>query len=133
MSVFKDSDALKTILGGFFQALTENADISSALTKSNMVIRFMYREPDATITINATTAPLTILCDDTTLKPDVEMSMKADTAHDFWLGNVNLAMALARRQITAKGPIPKILKLLPVIKPAYAIYPTYIKQHGLSA
>ena len=64
--------------------------------------------------------------DDLELKPDVEMTMKADTAHKFWKGKVNLVTALARREITAKGPIPKILKLLPIIKPAYALYPPYL-------
>jgi hypothetical protein len=31
--------------------------------------------------------------------------------------------ALARRQIIAKGPIPKILKLLPAVEPMYQMYP----------
>jgi hypothetical protein len=47
-------------------------------------------------------------------------------AHRFWLGNVNLVIALARREMVAKGPIPKILKLLPIIKPAYVLYPQYL-------
>jgi hypothetical protein len=59
--------------------------------------------------------------------------MKADTAHKFWRGDVNLVTALARREITAKGPIPKILKLLPIIKPAYALYPQYLEKIGFSA
>ena len=48
--------------------------------------------------------------------PDVEMTMKADIAHQFWHGKINLMAALARRQIIAKGPIPKILKLLPAVE-----------------
>jgi hypothetical protein len=57
--------------------------------------------------------------------------MKADVAHEFWLGNVNLMVALTRKQIVAKGPIPKIMKLLPVIKPAYAKYQALLKDRGL--
>ena len=39
--------------------------------------------------------------------------------------------SLTRREMVAKGPIPKILKLLPVIKPAYQLYPEYLKSKGL--
>ena len=31
--------------------------------------------------------------------------MEADTAHRFWLGQVNVTVALARGQIKAKGPV----------------------------
>ncbi|MCL6451588.1 MAG: NYN domain-containing protein, partial [Acetobacteraceae bacterium] len=34
---------------------------------------------------------------------DVEMSLDADTAHKFWLKQVSLPVALAKRMITSKG------------------------------
>jgi len=58
------------------------------------------------------------------------MTMKADVAHRFWLGRVNLLTAITRRQIVAKGPIPKILKLLPAIQPAYQKYAEYLHEIG---
>jgi hypothetical protein len=53
------------------------------------------------------------------------MSMEADTAHKFWLGQVNVTVALARGQIKAKGPVAKILKLVPLTKP---VFPRYVAQ-----
>ena len=38
--------------------------------------------------------------------------------------------ALARRQIIAKGPIPKILKLLPAVSPMYEMYPRILREMG---
>jgi hypothetical protein len=58
------------------------------------------------------------------------MWMSADIAHKFWFGKVNLMAALTRKQMTAKGPIPKILALLPAIKPTYAMYPKYLEENG---
>ena len=43
---------------------------------------------------------------------------------------VNLMAALTRKQMVSKGPIPKILKLLPAIKPTYAMYPEYLDENG---
>jgi hypothetical protein len=56
--------------------------------------------------------------------------MSADIAHKFWFGKVNLMAALTRKQMVAKGPIPKILKLLPAIKPTYEMYPKYLVESG---
>jgi hypothetical protein len=48
--------------------------------------------------------------------------MEADTAHRFWLGKINITVALARGQIKAKGPVAKILKLVPLVKPVFPRY-----------
>ena len=59
--------------------------------------------------------------------------MSADTAHQFWLGKVNLVAALTRGTMTAKGPIPAIMKLLPAITPAYKQYPEILRAKGLES
>jgi hypothetical protein len=133
MSTFQSSEQLKTILGGFFENLASDPQIGPMLLKSKLIIKFNYREPDASITIDLKGDRAVFTFDDNEKKPIVEMGMKADTAHKFWMGNVNLVIALARREITAKGPIPSILKLLPIIKPAYKLYPDYIKNKGLAS
>ena len=132
MSFFKDSEHLKEILGGFFEELTEVESIKGSLLKSAMIIKFNYEHPDASITIDSHEGEIKIFYDSMDPKPDVEMKMRAEVAHKFWLGKVNLPMALARRQIIAKGQIPKVLKLLPIVKPAYKLYPEYLSRHGYS-
>lgn len=127
MSAFQNADQLKKVLGGFFECLAGDSQIGPKLLASKMVIKFNYREPDASITIDLTGDRAVFTFDDNEKQPTVEMGMKADTANRFWMGDVNLIIALARREITAKGPVPKILKLLPIIKPAYKLYPDYIK------
>jgi hypothetical protein len=42
-----------------------------------------------------------------------------------------MPVALAKGLIKAKGPMPKVIKLLPLLKPAYAAYPEIAKKHGL--
>ena len=61
------------------------------------------------------------------------MTMKADVSHAFWHGRVNLVAALAKKQIIATGPIPKILKLLPAIQPLYHTYPAMLNEKGFGA
>lgn len=131
MALFENSEIFEKILVGFFKELVKNKDISKKLLDSKLIIRFNYSEPDLSITVDCSVGDeIEILVNDNTKKPEVEMWMKAEIAHKFWFGKVNLIAALTRKQMIAKGPIPKILKLLPAIKPAYSMYPKYLNENG---
>lgn len=130
MQTFKNSEELKEVLGGFFGELSADPVIRQKLLESKLIIKFKYKLPSLSITADCSNSDVVITFDDETKKPIVEMDMNADIAHRFWLGKVNLVVALGRRQMVARGPIPKILKLLPVVKPAYKMYPLYLKKIG---
>ncbi len=133
MPTFENSEMLQKVLGGFFEYLLSNKDIGPKLFASKMILKFNYTDPALSITVDLTGADPAVTFNDTSKKAEVEMGMKADVAHRFWLGKVNLVIALARREMVAKGPIPKILKLLPIIKPAYGYYPKYLEEKGFSS
>src|SRR5690606_24210881 len=123
---------LYSVLGEFYQALKSDPALKDKLLDSNLIVQFVYEEPDARITIDASGDEVQIYLGDTYPgKPEVVMSMKADFAHQFWQGKVNLIAALTRRQVKAKGNVPKAVKLLPILKPAYDLYPRYLEERGL--
>jgi len=62
---------------------------------------------------------------------EVEMFMSTDDGHRFWLGELNIPMALARRKVRVDGPIGTLLKLLPALQPAFAMYRTFLKEQGM--
>lgn len=61
----------------------------------------------------------------------ITMELSGDTTHKFWLKQISLPVALATRKIKSKGPIPKVLKILPFLKPVYQNYPEYCEKYGL--
>lgn len=130
MSAFQNQDELYKVIGGFFEKLSKDEKIGKKLIDSNLKVQFHYKDPDANIAIDLTGDEAKVICGSDDFQPDVQMTMKADTAHRFWFGKVNLVIALARREITAKGPVPKILKLLPVIKPSYKMYGPHLDDIG---
>ncbi|OGQ49184.1 MAG: hypothetical protein A3I09_01020 [Deltaproteobacteria bacterium RIFCSPLOWO2_02_FULL_47_10] len=127
MTVFKSSDELRRVMGGFLEVLTRDKVIGSKLKDSKLIIKFNYTNPGLSITADCSLPEIALTYNDAETKPEVEMFMNADVAHKFWLGEINLVMAVARRQMVVKGPIPRILKLLPVIRPAYSMYKEYLK------
>lgn len=137
MAYFKGEAELREIIGLLYDRVKVNPTVAPRICEGKIVIQFRYTEPFGVVTIDAAAPPTqpNAYCDvnwgdNPQIKPDVEMSMKADVAHQFWHGKVNLMVALTRRQIIAKGPIPKILRLLPAIEPVYRIYPTILREIG---
>lgn len=64
------------------------------------------------------------------IEADVQMILAADTGHEFWMENLNVPLAIASRKIVAKGSVQKALKLIPALKPAFAIYPKVLADAG---
>jgi alcohol dehydrogenase len=128
--VFKNSDMVYDILMDFYDTLKKDPAIGPSLQKTNLCIQFRYTKPDAIITIDATGDEIEISKGEFKGDPEVIMSMNADFAHKFWHGKANLITALTRRQVVAKGNVPKTLKLLPILKPAYDLYPDFLRDKG---
>lgn len=130
MGLFKSSEEFEKVLAGFFRRVGEAPEVAEKLLASKLVIRFTYTDPDVVIVVDCSGDQIDVRPGDTDSQAEVNMSMSADIAHKFWFGKVNLMSALTRKQMVAKGPIPKILKLLPAIKPTYAMYPQYLDENG---
>jgi hypothetical protein len=138
MSTFRDSQQFYACVGELMDRAKRDPRVGPKIAKAGIIIQFRYTQPEAVTTINARSQPtqpgafVDVIHGPCALKPDVQMTMTADTSHAFWHGKVNLVAALAKRQIVATGPIPKILKLLPAIEPLYQAYPALLREKGLS-
>ncbi len=136
MAVFRDADHFYECVGELMDRAKVDAKVGPKIAKSGIVIQFKYSDPEAMTTVNAKGKPtqpgafVDVIHGPCDLKPDVAMMMKADIAHAFWHGKVNLISALAKKDIVATGPIPKILKLLPAVEPLYKTYPALLREKG---
>ncbi|MBZ4193251.1 MAG: iron-containing alcohol dehydrogenase [Candidatus Contendobacter sp.] len=131
--IFPDAEALYRVLGGFFERLKIDPQIGGSLQNSRLCVQFAFEQPTAVMTIDARGDEVRIYRGaEFTGEPEVTMRMSADFAHAFWHGRVNLVSALTRRQVIAKGNVPKTLRLLPILKPAYALYPQYLAEIGMA-
>jgi hypothetical protein len=139
MGVFEDSSQFYECVGELMERAKKDPQVGPKIAKAGIVIQFKYTEPDAVTTVNGRSAPtqpgafVDVYNGACELKPDVVMTMKADVAHAFWHGKVNLLDALAKKKIVATGPIPKILKLLPAVEPLYKVYPVLLREKGYDA
>jgi len=128
---FKDAQEVYDTIGRLFVELAKDEELAPKFRKANTIVQYDHREPDSKITVRLQEGePSDVDFGETEMEPEVVMSMEADTAHRFWLGRVNVPVALARGQIKASGPVAKILKLVPLTKPVYPRYKAQLEAQG---
>src|SRR3954468_1543300 len=131
MPYFKDAQDVYDTVGKLFTELAEDEELAPKFRKANTIVQYDYREPESKITVRLQEGqPGDVDFGETDMEPEVTMSMEADTAHRFWLGEVNVTVALARGQIKARGPVAKILKLVPLTKPIFPRYKVLLEEQG---
>jgi putative sterol carrier protein len=128
---FKDADEVYSFIGKLFEDLAEDEELAPKFQKANTIVQYRYRNPESVITVKIKEGEDgQVDLGQTDMEPEVVMSMEADTAHRFWLGDVNVTVALARGQMKAKGPVAKILKLVPLTKPIFPRYRKMLEEAG---
>jgi putative sterol carrier protein len=131
MGYFKNEQEVYDTIGKLFEDLRDDEELFGKFQKANTVVQYRFREPESTITVKMLDGePGQVDLGPSQLEPEVTMSMDADTAHRFWLGKVNVTVALARGQMKAKGPVAKILKLVPLVKPVFPRYQAQLESQG---
>lgn len=131
MGYFKDAQEVYDTIGELFTELAADDELAPKFRQANTIVQYQHRDPDSTITVRLKEdEPTDVEFGETEMEPEVVMSMEADTAHRFWLGQVNVTTALARGQIKASGPVAKILKLVPLTKPAFPRYKALLEAQG---
>jgi putative sterol carrier protein len=131
LAYFKDAQEVYDTIGKLFAELATDDELAPKFRKANTIVQYDYREPESVITVRLQEdQPGDVDFGETDMEPEVVMSMEADTAHRFWLGKVNVTVALARGQIKAKGPVAKILKLVPLTKPVFPRYKAQLEAQG---
>lgn len=136
MPIFENSQQFYDTIGELMDRAKTDPVVGPKIAKSGVIIQFKYTNPDAMTTINAKSKPtqpgafVDVINGPCDLKPDIEMIMAADLAHQFWQGKLNLVQALAQKKIILKGNQLKVLGLLPAVEPLYKKYPELLKEKG---
>jgi hypothetical protein len=133
MPYFDNIQIFYDLLVGVFDNLMSDEVIRQRALDSKLLVKFAYVNPVGEYWIDCRGEEVKVYPGGPPeeMTPDATLSMELDTAHAFWCGQLNLLGALSSGDIEADGSVPKLLKMLPVIKPAYAIYVDLLKEKGL--
>ncbi len=122
-----NAEQFREFAAAFADRVFGSPDVAEKILASALIIRFMYYDElwgddEIWVTINCRVSPVDINVGPSDIEPDVMMKMHADLAHKFWMQKLNLTMAVARSWVLVKGAIPKLMRLIPFLKPGYVLY-----------
>src|SRR3954471_20354909 len=122
MAHFESDAEVYEQLGGIFNNLVGNASRLEQLRQADAVVQFSFRAPDAIVTLDvrAGKRPRVDL-GATQLRPDVVLAMEADTGRALLHGELHPTMALARGDVRTKGPVSKVLRVVPATVDAHEV------------
>lgn len=133
MPYFDDPKVFYDLLVGTFDELMKDPEMVQKALDSSLTVKFIYRNPEGEFWIDCKGDEVKLYPGGPgkELESDATMVMDLDTAHAFWCGQLNLLGALSSGEIEAEGSMPRLLKMLPVMKPAYGVYVGLLKEKGL--
>ena len=131
MPYFKDADDLYRHLGRLLEEMSEDPELGPRFRQANTIVQYRMSNPEAVVTSKLLTGQEgRVDCGETDLEPEVTLTMEADLAHRFWLGLVSPTKELARGTMIAKGPVAKLLKLVPLARPGFERYIERLRAEG---
>lgn len=134
---YKNADDLYKIYGYFLDRVLTDEKIGTKMSKAGIIIKFIYKDPDTEITIDLKNKPAkegyygTYYLGPCDLKEDVWSEQSADHSHRFWHGLENPIASVTKGHVRQGGKVTAMLKLLPVVKPAFQMFPVALRELGL--
>src|SRR3954471_14336192 len=122
MAHFETAAEVYDQLGGILNNLVHNSARREQLRQADAVVQFAFRAPDATVTFDVRAGKRVRLdLGETKLRPDVVLAMDADTGRALLTGELSPTVALARGDVRTKGPVSKVLRLVPATVGAHEV------------
>ena len=129
MTVFNDSDQMMTMLKDLWTHVVFESEFGQKLKEYDITYKFIITEPAGLLYVSHDEVAIG---DEAKRDAVITMELSGDVVHAFWLKKIKLPTALATRKIKSKGPIPKVLKILPFLKTVHEQYPEFCSKHGVS-
>ena len=122
MSRFASADDVYSRIGRVIQELTSDPELIPVIKEADTVVRYELHDPDSAITVGSRGGVVRVDFGPSDQEPEVVISMDADVAHQYLLGEIDMTVALARGQILAEGPVTKLPAVLPAFEPLLPRY-----------
>jgi hypothetical protein len=133
---YRDVEHMFEIYGSFLERILTHETIGPKMSKANIAVRFIYTDPDCEITIDLKNPPGrpgshgTFYLGPCDVKADVWSKQSADHSHRFWHGLENPIASVARGRVKQGGNVVAMLKLLPVVRRAFEMFPVVLRELG---
>jgi hypothetical protein len=136
MPFYPDADTFCTVMNDLFSQVMAQPNLLKPLRDGKVMLRITTTQPDTVLIVDGRSSPprfTTGALQDS--KPDVGLSLPADTLHNVWMGKIRLRDAYLAGKIHLDSNPLKALSLLTSLLDMFrfveGLYPGVLKKRGL--
>jgi hypothetical protein len=124
---FESPEEFREVMDRVFAMMDEDPEMGQRLQDADLPQRYEFTDVAMVVNIRAARGAEAGHLhwewrDDVGWEARVSMSMSSGIANRYFQGEENVAIAIARRRITAGGDVKAALSLLPLTEPVHARY-----------
>jgi len=130
MPITKDVEKIEALFKAFFADVFSREHLQEGFAKLDKTIGINYRDPEIKFAIECRKDGARFIPNkDGEISPDVTITMDWETAHKFWMDDLDLLSALLSRTIILTGDFAALYNLRPLFKETSAIYQKLASEH----
>lgn len=129
MSAFTSEDQARKVFVDLFEILVADPEFTTKMAAAGLSLELIHTKPEVTVFADATG----VGTEPRATPANVRIKMSCDTAHKLWSGDLLMPVALATGRVRIKGPVNKVLELVPILEPAFSQYADVAARHGVAA
>lgn len=131
MSFYSTDTEFYAVLKDVFDRVSSRPEHIETFTRSNLVIRMRFNEPEAEVLLDGRQPPMEVFFGPRPGDADLEMTLSADLLHRIWLGQEKLRDAFFSGRIKTQGNVFRAMKLSDLFREAENNYESVLKERGL--
>jgi hypothetical protein len=128
MPAFPSREAAAAVFGKLYNILVADEVFTSRMRNNDITLRLVHTKPDCTVFVSADEV---IIGENGPDVATINIRMSCDTAHELWLGRLLMPVAVSTGRVRISGAVPKLLELVPSLRPAFDRYPEIVAAHGV--
>lgn len=110
MGCFSDAPEVYRRVGRLIEERLADPLVAERMTTVDAVVQYRLREPESTITLDLRGGGQpAVHYGAVDLEPEIVLSCEAPVVQLLWLGELDPTIALARDQLSAAGPVERLL------------------------
>lgn len=121
MRVFADAAEIDWHVGSLFRKALSDPVVGPRLCRAGVALRLSCHDPDCELVVRLHD-PVSVSTHGASPPYSVTLGMHADVLEHFLRGNYSIVDGLARGEIEARGPVSRVLRVLPELE---CLFPHY--------
>ena len=130
MPAYETFEIAAKVLEDVTKSVYNDPKAGPKVAKLDLVLKINLTNPKGVLWLDTSNQTASTQ-DDYEKAADVEFSADGDDLHKIYSKQLNINNALTRKIIKVKGPILRMMKLLPLLTRCFDNYPTIAEKHGV--